>query len=103
MEVLEGKQQPNSKWKEFKTMVGVYVGESARSLYERIGEHWQDVKGNKDESHMLKHWQECHSQEKGRPRFRVKKVNSFRDPLTRQISESVRIDLRGENVLNSKT
>ena len=30
-------------------------------------------------------------------------MGSFRDPLTRQISESVRIDLRGENVLNSKT
>ena len=52
---------------------------------------------------MLKHWQECHSQEDGDPKFRVRKVGSFRDPLTRQISESVRIDLRGENVLNSKT
>ena len=102
-EVVEGQQKPGSKWKEFKTMVGVYVGETARSLYERIGEHWQDVKGGKEESHMLKHWQECHSQEDGDPKFRVRKVGSFRDPLTRQISESVRIDLRGENVLNSKT
>ena len=37
------------------------------------------------------------------PQFRIRKVDSFRDALTRQISESVRIDLRGENVLNSKT
>ena len=50
---------------------------------------------------MLKHWQECHSLEETGPRFRVRKVDSFRDSLTRQIS--VRIDLRGENVLNSKT
>ena len=100
-EVLEGQKKPMSKWKEFKVMAGVYVGETARSLHERIGEHWQDVKGGKEESHMLKHWQECHSLEETGPRFRVRKVDSFRDSLTRQIS--VRIDLRGENVLNSKT
>ena len=84
-------------------MVGVYVGESARSIYERAGEHWQDVLGNKVESHMLKHWHEKHQDEKGEPRFRIRLVRSFGDALTRQMSESVRIDLRGENVLNSRT
>ena len=43
-EVLDGKQKPRSKWDEFKAMVGVYVGESVGNLYERIGEHGQDVK-----------------------------------------------------------
>ena len=52
---------------------------------------------------MMKHWQEHHSQEQTGPKFRVRKVDSFRDSLSRQISESVRIDLRGENVLNSRT
>ena len=55
------------------------------------------------ESHKLKHWQEKHGEEEGEPRFRVRLTRSFGDALTRQISESVRIDLRGENVLNSRT
>ena len=52
---------------------------------------------------MLKHWLEHHRDQEGHPRFIVKKVGCFADALTRQISESVRIDLRGGNVLNSKT
>jgi hypothetical protein len=37
------------------------------------------------------------------PKFRFKVVLSFRDALTRQLSEAVRIELRGENILNSKS
>ena len=29
-------------------------------------------------------------------------MRSFQDPLSRQLSEAVRIDLRGEGILNSK-
>ena len=36
------------------------------------------------------------------PKFKLKVIGSFRDALTRQISESVRIDLRGGGALNSK-
>ena len=36
------------------------------------------------------------------PKFRFKIVKSFKDSLSRQVAESVRIDLRG-NVINSKT
>ena len=92
-EVLDKKSK--SKWVEFKEMTGVYVGESSRSLYERIGEHWRDAKNGNGDSHMLKHWLEHHGDQEGYPRFRVRKVGSFGDALTRQISESVRIDLRG--------
>ena len=92
-----------SKWEEFKKMKGIYVGESARSLFERVGEHWQDVRSVNSESHMLKHWHDQHKDQEGAPRFCVRLVSSFGDALTRQISESVRIDLRGENVLNSRT
>ena len=91
-----------SKWEEFKQMDGIYVGESARSLFERVGEHWQDVQSGNCESHMLKHWYDKHRGEEDTPKFRVKMVGSFGDALTRQISESVRIELRGENVLNSR-
>ena len=37
------------------------------------------------------------------PKFKMKVVGSFKDALSRQLSEAVRIDLRGGGVLNSKT
>ncbi len=37
------------------------------------------------------------------PKFKMKMISSFQDAMTRQISESVRIDLCGSGVLNSKT
>ena len=37
------------------------------------------------------------------PPFHIKVVSSFKDSMTRQISELARIDLRGGGVLNSKT
>ena len=77
--------------------------ETARSLYERAEEHWQDVQSGKLESHMLKHWQTEHMLEEGQPRFKIRLVKTCTDALTRQISESVRINLRGTNVINSKS
>ena len=55
---------------------------------------------------MFKHWVEEHGEELSRgeePQFKFKLVRSFPDALTRQISESVRIDMRGGGVLNSKS
>ena len=37
------------------------------------------------------------------PKFRFAIIKSFQDPLSHQLSEAVKIDLRGENILNSKT
>ena len=92
-----------SKMEEFKTMAGMYVGETGRSIFERAAEHRQDAEGHKLDSHMYKHWKTIHPEMKDPPVFRMKVVASFKDALTRQVSDSVRIDLRGENVLNSKT
>ena len=33
----------------------------------------------------------------------MKIISSYRDPLTGQVSEAVRIEMRGGNTLNSKT
>ena len=49
---------------------------------------------------MVKHWDEQHRRE-DMPRFRFKIVKTFHDSLSRQVAESVRIDLR-EHVRNSK-
>ena len=38
----------------------LYVGESARSLFERSGEHWLAAEQEKDESHMFQHMSEVH-------------------------------------------
>ena len=80
----------------------IYVGETSRIMYERCKEHINDGKTGKDDSHIAKHWEERHPGE-AMPEFRFRMVKSFQDPLSRQVAESVRIDLRGENILNSKT
>ena len=52
---------------------------------------------------MVKHWLSDHADLSEPPPFHIKVVSSFKDSMTRQISESVRIDLRGGGILNSKT
>ena len=81
----------------------VYVGETARSIFERSKEHWNDAQAGSSDSHMVKHWVSDHAEEKSMPDFKIKVVASFKDALTRQIAESVRIDRRGSGVLNSRT
>ena len=78
---------------------GVYVGDSGRSLYERAGEHQQDAMKGKEDSHILKHWQEHHHDQEHHPTFQFKIIGSFQDALSRKISEAVRIDMRGGGVM----
>ena len=52
---------------------------------------------------MVKHWADSHGELKEPPQFKFKVVASFKDALTRQVSEAVRIELRGGGVLNSKS
>ena len=50
----------------------------------------------------MKHWLTSHEELLAPPKFMFKIVNTFQDHLTRQLAEAVRIDLRGEEILNSK-
>ena len=52
---------------------------------------------------MVKHWKLSHPELQELPKFHIKVVASFQDAMSRQLSEAVRIDLRGEHVLNSKS
>ena len=52
---------------------------------------------------MVKYWLDEHTDLPEPLPFHIKVISSFRDSLTRKISESVWIDLRGGGVLNSKT
>ena len=84
---------------------GVYVGESARSLYEKSKEHESDKEGRLEESHQVKHWVLDHPELNAPPKFKFKfkLISSFKDSLTRQISDAVRIKMRGVEILNSKS
>ena len=86
-----------------KEQTGVYVGETSRSIFERAGEHRRDAAAGQDDSHKMKHWKVTHPELQDPPKFIIRVVASFQDAMSRQLSESVRIDLRGENVLNSKS
>ena len=79
----------------------IYVGETARSVSERSKEHWKDMEKEKEESHMVIHWKTSHEGEQECPPFNFRVIKSFQSSLARQISEAVRIQLRGE-VLNQK-
>jgi Uri superfamily endonuclease len=106
-QTAEGTQEGRMEKKEKKTCLkdgkGIYVGESSRSLYERAKEHEADKVKTSEDSHQIKHWLTDHTDLMAPPKFRFAIIKSFKDPLSRQLSEAVRIDLRGENILNSKT
>ena len=81
----------------------IYVGESAKSVYERAGEHWRGFREKREDSHILKHHLLHHGGD-GEPSFHMRVVGRFKSCLTRQVSEAVRIRRWGEGtVLNSKS
>ena len=80
----------------------VYLGESARSLYERGKEHWQGFRERREDSHIWKH-QVLHHSGDTDPRFHLRPLEHHRTALNRQLSEAVKIGRFGEeNLLNSK-
>jgi hypothetical protein len=80
---------------------GTYTGETSRSLYERVKEHLKNAKDLEKDSHIVKHWFLEHPQLQTQPQFKFKIIGKFKDCLSRQISEAVRLSLRPGS-LNSK-
>ena len=83
--------------------VVMYVGESGRNAYTRGLDHVRDYKGRRNDSHMWKHAEERHG---GRMdvSYSMKVQKVFRDPLTRQVNEAVRMTrCEANTVLNSKS
>merc|ERR1711888_575881 len=79
----------------------VYVGESARSGFERMGEHWADAVCGRKDSHIHKHWVNRHGGRQTMFSFEI--LNFFSSALERQVGEAVRILMTGaERILNSK-
>ena len=80
----------------------VYVGETGRSIQERIKEHHDDERKMSNKSHMWKH-RVLHHQGGTAP-FVVKAVSFHKTALSRQAAEAVRIRRRGGEgmILNSR-
>ena len=87
-----------------KEVPSVYVGESSRSLQERLVEHWRGWRTQSSQSHILKHQVIHHGGEKN-PNFVARAVTYCGSALERQVTEAVRIQKRGgeDMILNSKT
>ena len=80
-----------------------YDGETGQNVYTRGLKHMANYRGKVADSPLWKHAQLMHN---GSPElsFSMKVVKSFRDPLTRQVNEAVRIaNCEAELQLNSKT
>ena len=68
----------------------LYIGESCRSLHERLQEHYQDVGDPAAESHMRVHCEEVHG---GELNFKARIIQTHHSAFTRQVSESIQIKL----------
>ena len=82
--------------------LGIYYGETSRSLFERSREHFKDAADFSEGSHMIKHWLTSHVEEETCPDFKFRIVGSYKDCLTRQVSEAVMIHYSKDILLNSK-
>ena len=78
----------------------VYFGESHRNLYTRGKEHVRKLVKKEDSSFMHRHQVEKHSGEPANLEMKV--MRSFRDPLSRQVTEAVMIKNHAGELLNSK-
>ena len=81
---------------------GVYYGETSRSLHERSQEHLKDAERFDPASHMIKHWMVDHPAQKELPLFKFSVIRKFKDCLSRQVAEALRIMSTKDRILNSK-
>ena len=80
-----------------------YVGETARNLYTRGREHVSKYQSRKTrgESFIATHQDQKHT---GLPAdFKAEVMGTFKDCLSRQVSEGVHIRRGGQDILNTKS
>ena len=75
----------------------MYEGESSRSARVRGAEHMADLNNKRPKSVLLKHKVAEHQNEE--MKIKMKITGRFKDPLTRQANEAVRINHRSKNKL----
>ena len=79
----------------------LYIGETARSSYERGAEHQHDYKVEKTDSHMHLHAEDAHVGEE-KPSFSMKILRCHKSPMYRQIHEAILIAKYEPMTLNAK-
>ena len=80
----------------------MYEGETGRSARIRGAEHLRDLKKKKEKSALYKHKLTDHAHEN--VKFKMEITQKFRDAMTRQANEAVRIYSRpAHETLNSKS
>ena len=82
---------------------GIYVGETSRSLHERALEHERDAKAFSTKSHIVKHWMNFHPVLPNPPETDFTISARFKDCLSRQIGEALKINFSKDILLNSKS
>ena len=83
-----------------------YIGETARSAYERGLEHKNDLEKLQEDSHLLKHIATKHrGEDLDNIKFGMKILKQTKTALERQVTESVKIQEEQERhyILNSKS
>ena len=81
---------------------GIYIGESSRSLHERALEHVRDAKSFSVKSHIVKHWMNSHPTLPNPPEMEFSISARFKDCISRQIGEALKINFSKDALLNSK-
>ena len=82
-----------------------YVGETARTLWERNAEHQQDTLNQKTSSHMREHCSQDHPEKLHEvlDLFQMKRVKQCARALNRQVREALEINMdQSHLLLNSK-
>ena len=80
---------------------GVYIGETSRTLKERVTEHRGGYKRMESSNFMFKHWSNTHGDCQAPPEFQFSVIKKHPDPMGRLIHESIKIsDIA---TLNSKS
>ena len=70
---------------------GVYIGETARTLSERAGEHRAGYRRMDFKNFMFKHWSNTHCDSDTPPEFRFMVLKKHPEPMSRLIQESIKI------------
>ena len=78
----------------------VYDGESHRNAYTRGREHMQKYERKDESSFIYKHQVEQHNSQPAN--FGMRVARSFKDPLSRQVTEAIMIKNHKGTLLNSK-
>ena len=82
--------------------IKVYEGETSRSAMLRGAEHLKQLENQTENSVLFKHEMTAHQHEQ--VKFRMEITDTFKNALTRQANEAVRISTRPiQELVNSKS